>query len=36
MALGHDPRDVAGYARRDLELMAIIADEQGRVPDDVG
>lgn len=36
MAKGHDPRDVAEYARRDLELLAIILDEEGRVPDDVG
>lgn len=36
MTMGHDPRDVAEYSRRDLELLAIIADEKGSVPEDVG
>ncbi|MEE6210856.1 hypothetical protein U3A55_11925 [Salarchaeum sp. III] len=36
MTMGHDPRDVAEYARRDLELLSIIADEKGRVPDELG
>jgi hypothetical protein len=36
MLNGHDPREIDEYAYRDLEVMVIVADEKGTVPDDLG
>jgi hypothetical protein len=34
MTMGHDPRDIAEYAYRDLQVMAVVAQEKNRVPGD--